>query len=54
MVKTYIYLNVRLLFDLSTSTALFESIICTLSEIEWRIFLEGDPKPVEEPPSDEE
>ena len=54
MVKTYIYLKVRLLFDPPTSTALIESINRTLSEIEWRIFLEGDPKPVEELPSEEE
>ena len=54
MVKTYIYLKVRLLFDPPTSTALIESINRTLSEIEWRIFLEGDTKPVEEPPSGEE
>ena len=54
MVKTYIYLKVRLLFDPPTSTALIESINRTLSEIEWRIFLEGDPKPEEESPSDEE
>ena len=54
MVKTYIYLKVRLLFDPPTSTALIESINRTLSEIEWRIFLEGDPKPEEELPSDEE
>ena len=54
MVKTYIYLKVRLLFDPPTSTALIESINRTLSEIEWRIFLEGDRKHVEELPSDEE
>ena len=54
MVKTYIYLKVRLLFDPPTSSALIESINRTLSEIEWRIFLEGDPKPEEELPSDEE
>ena len=54
MVKTYIYLKVRLLFDPPTSTALIESINRTLSEIEWRIFLEGDPKPEEELPSEEE
>ena len=53
MVKTYIYLKVRLLFDPPTSSALIESINRTLSEIEWRIFLEGDPKPEEELPSDE-
>lgn len=38
MVKTYIYLKVRLLFDPPTSSALIESINRTLSEIEWRIF----------------
>ena len=54
MVKTYIYLKVRLLFDPPTSSALIESINRTLSEIEWRISLEGDPKLEEEPPSDEE
>ena len=54
MVKTYIYLKVRLLFDPPTSSALIESINRTLSEIEWRIFLEGDPKPEEELASDEE
>ena len=54
MVKTYIYLKVRLLFDPPTSSALIESINRTLSEIEWRIYLEGDPKPEEELPSDEE
>ena len=54
MVKTYIYLKVRLLFAPPTSSALIESINRTLSEIEWRIFLEGDPKPEEELPSDEE
>ena len=54
MVKTYIYLKVRLLFHPPTSSALIESINRTLSEIEWRIFLEGDPKPEEELPSDEE
>lgn len=55
MIKTYIYLKVRLLFDPPTSSALIESINRTLSEIEWRIFLEGDPK-IEDtpPPSDEE
>lgn len=53
MVKTYIYLKVRLLFDPPTSSALIESINRTLSEIEWRIFLEGDPKIEDTPPSDE-
>ena len=54
MIRTYIYLKVRLLFDPPTSSALIESINRTISELEWRIFLEGDPKTEEEPPSDEE
>lgn len=54
MVKTYIYLKVRLLFDPPTSSALIESINRTLSEIEWRIYLEGDPKIEDTLPSDEE
>ena len=54
MVKTYIYLKVRLLFDPPTSSALIESFNRTLSEIVWRIFFEGDPIPEEELPSDEE
>ena len=53
MIRTYIYLKVRLLFDPPTSTALIESINRTISELEWRIFLEVDPKTEEEPPSDE-
>ena len=53
MIRTYIYLKVRLLFDPPTSSALIESINRTISELEWRIFLEGDPKTEEEPPSDE-
>ena len=53
MIKTYIYLKVRLLFDPPTSTALIESINRTISELEWRIFLEGDPKSESLTPSDE-
>lgn len=53
MIKTYIYLKVRLLFDPPTSSVLVESINRSIAELEWRIFLEGDPKTEEEPPSDE-
>lgn len=42
MIRTFIYLKVRLLFDPPTSNALIESINRTLGELEWRIFLEGD------------
>ena len=54
MIKTYIYLKVRLLFDPPTSSALVESINRSIAELEWRIFLEGDPKPEQSPPSVEE
>ena len=53
MIRTYIYLKVRLLFDPPTSSALIDSINRTIAELEWRIFLEGDPKTEEELPSDE-
>ena len=42
MIRTFIYLKVRLLFDPPTSNALIESINRTIGELEWRIFLEGD------------
>ena len=54
MIKTYIYLKVRLLFDPPTSSALIESINRSIAELEWRIFLEGDHKPEQTSPSDEE
>lgn len=44
MIKSYIYLKVRTLFDPPTSSVLMESINRNISELEWRIFLEGDPK----------
>lgn len=54
MIKTYIYLKVRLLFDPPTSSVLVESINRSIAELEWRIFLEGDPKPEQSLPSVEE
>ena len=41
MIKTFIYLNVRLAFDPPTSTALIESMKRTLDELTWRLELEG-------------
>lgn len=41
MVKTYIYLKVRLLFDPPTSTALLESLKQSISELEFRLLVEG-------------
>ena len=42
MVKTYIYLKVRLMFDPPTSGVLIDSMNNMISELEWRLFLEGD------------
>ena len=42
MVKTYIYLKVRLMFDPPTSGVLVESMNSMISELEWRLYLEGD------------
>lgn len=42
MVKSYVYLKVRLLFDPPSNNFLTESINRQLSELEWRLFLVGD------------
>ena len=44
MIKSYIDLKVRTLFDPPTSSVLMESMNRNMAELEWRIFLEGDPK----------
>ena len=44
MIKSYIYLKVRTLFDPPTSSVLMDSMTRSIAELEWRIFLEGDPK----------
>lgn len=36
-VKSYVYLKVRLLFDIPTSSAVTESINRQISELEWRL-----------------
>lgn len=46
-VKTYVYLKVRLAFDPPLSSAVIESINRQISELEWRINISVDPKPVE-------
>ena len=42
MVKTYIYLKVRLMFDPPTSGVLIDSMNNMISELEWRLYVEGD------------
>lgn len=42
MVKTYIYLKVRMLFDPPTSAALLESMNQMIKEMEWRLVLVGE------------
>lgn len=43
MVKSYIYLKVRLLFDPPLSSAATDSINRQISEFEWRLFIAADP-----------
>lgn len=40
-VRTYVYLKVRLLFDPPGSGILVDSINRMISELEWRLYLEG-------------
>lgn len=42
MVKTYIFLKVRMLFDPPTSAALFDSTSQMIKELEWRLILVGE------------
>ena len=44
MVRTFVYLKVRLMFDPPTSSVLMDSINNTLAELEWRLCLEGENK----------
>ena len=37
LIKTYVYLKVRLIFDPPLNSAVIESINRTISELEWRI-----------------
>lgn len=44
MVKSYIFLKVKLLFDPPTNTPLLESIKANINEMEWRLNVIGDSK----------
>ena len=43
LVKSYVYMKVRLLFDPPLSSAAIESINQQISEFEWRLFVAADP-----------
>lgn len=43
MVKTYVYLKVRLIFDPPQSSAVTEAFNRQISELEWRLNVEVDP-----------
>lgn len=43
MVKSYMYLKVKLLFDPPISSAAIESINQQIKELEWRLYEEADP-----------
>lgn len=44
MVKTFIFLNVRINFDPPSSTALLDSMNRTINELTWRLELQGQSK----------
>lgn len=44
MVESYVHLRVKLLFDPPSSSAVMESINRTIAELEFRLFVEVDPK----------
>lgn len=44
MIKSYVYLRVRLLFDPPTSSFLIEAMNKQVSEFEWRLNVAVDPK----------
>lgn len=46
LVKSYIYLKVRLLFDPPTSSAVIDSINRMISEFEWRLYVASDEEEV--------
>lgn len=43
LIKTYMYLKVRTLFDPPTSSVLMEIVNKNISELEWRITIESEP-----------
>lgn len=43
MVKTYIYLKVKQIFDTGSSSALNSAIESQISELEWRLSVQVDP-----------
>ena len=48
VIKTYIYLKVRLIFDPPLSASLVEVMKTQIAELEWRIMISVDPKLVVE------
>lgn len=43
LVKSYMHLKIKLLFDPPLSSAVIESINRQISEFEWRLFIAADP-----------
>lgn len=46
MVKTYVYLKVKLVFDPPTNSSLYDAYDKQIKELEWRINVTVDPKEV--------
>lgn len=53
MVKSYVVLKVRLLFDPPQSSAHIDAITRQISEFEWRLYMESDP-PLSDDDEDED
>lgn len=43
LIKSYVYMKVRLMFDPPSSSALIESMNRQISEFEWRLHVAADP-----------
>lgn len=54
MVKSYMYLKVRLLFDPPSTGVLHEAMERQIQEFEWRLQVQGDTTPVEEVEEDDD
>ncbi len=46
MIKTYVYMKVRMMFDPPLSSPVSEAIKNTITELEWRLNIAVDPKEV--------
>ena len=46
MIKTFMYLKLKLIFDPPVSSGVIEAMNKTINELEWRILIQKDPRPI--------